>query len=141
MSSLGFGDEDVDMEPVRRRANKKRRVRTASSSVDEEDVGMEEATTPVKRTVLQPLPSGENQDPRLSEEQTAVSDSKPPRDAAAGKKWAKVKKTEQTMDAKGYLVFKDVEVWEEVDDIKPAKRAPPKSAGVKAPEASAPPSR
>ena len=36
------------------------------------------------------------------------------------------------MDDKGYMVFKDVDAWEEVDDVKPAKRAPAKSAGVKA---------
>ena len=42
--------------------------------------------------------------------------------AAPGKKWAKVKKTEQTMDAKGYMIFQDVETWEEVDDIKPVRK-------------------
>jgi hypothetical protein len=42
-----------------------------------------------------------------------------------------VKKTEQGMDDKGYMCFKDVEVWEEVDDVKPAKKAPTQSAGVK----------
>lgn len=37
------------------------------------------------------------------------------------------------MDAKGYMCFQDVEVWEEVDDVKPAKRAPAaaKSAAAK----------
>ena len=35
------------------------------------------------------------------------------------------------MDAKGYMCFQDVEVWEEVDDIKPARKAPAKSAGAK----------
>ena len=28
------------------------------------------------------------------------------------------------MDAKGYMCFADVEAWEEVDDIKPARKTP-----------------
>lgn len=65
---------------------------------------------------------------RFSDEPTAISPDKPPKQAAPGKKWVKVKKTEQTMDAKGYMCFQDVEVWEEVDDARAAK----KSAAVKA---------
>ena len=65
-----------------------------------------------------------NNMPRLSNEDTAVTPIKAPSQAAAiGKKWAKIKKTEQSTDAKGYMCFKDVEVWEEVDDVKPAKKA------------------
>ena len=61
----------------------------------------------------------------ISEETTAVSPVKAPAHAAApGKKWAKVKKTESSLDAKGYMCFKDVVAWEEVDDVKPAKKAP-----------------
>ena len=78
---------------------------------------------------------------RLSEEQTAVkTPDRPPRDAAPGKKWVQVKSTEQTMDAKGYMVFKDVMNWQEVDKPKPAKRLPAASAAVKsdAPDGDAP---
>ena len=42
------------------------------------------------------------------------------------------------MDAKGYMIFQDVETWEEVDDIKPVRKtaaakatAPQQSAGQK----------
>ena len=35
------------------------------------------------------------------------------------------------MDEKGYMVFKDVMNWEEVEKAKPAKRLPAASAGVK----------
>ena len=34
------------------------------------------------------------------------------------------------MDAKGYMCFQDVEVWEEVDDIKSAKRSAPIKANL-----------
>ena len=59
---------------------------------------------------------------RLSDEATAVTPQKPPQQAAPGKKWVKVKKTEQSFDAKGYMCFQDVEAWEEVDDVKPARK-------------------
>eukprot|EP00353_Schmidingerella_taraikaensis_P004646 CAMPEP_0185573192 /NCGR_PEP_ID=MMETSP0434-20130131/4966_1 /TAXON_ID=626734 ORGANISM="Favella taraikaensis, Strain Fe Narragansett Bay" /NCGR_SAMPLE_ID=MMETSP0434 /ASSEMBLY_ACC=CAM_ASM_000379 /LENGTH=69 /DNA_ID=CAMNT_0028189345 /DNA_START=1028 /DNA_END=1237 /DNA_ORIENTATION=- len=36
------------------------------------------------------------------------------------------------MDDKGYMVFKDVTSWEEVEDEKPAKRPAAKTMGVKA---------
>ena len=52
-----------------------------------------------------------------------MSPQKPPQQAAPGKKWVKVKKTEQTMDAKGYMCFQDVEAWEEVDDIKTVRKS------------------
>ena len=46
--------------------------------------------------------------------------SKPPDKApAAGMKWARVTKTEQTMDEKGYFVSRDYVDWEEVEDVKP----------------------
>lgn len=35
------------------------------------------------------------------------------------------------MDEKGYMVFKDVMNWEEIERPKPAKRIPAASAGVK----------
>ena len=98
-------DEDVEMKPVRRRANKKRRVQQ-ESSVDEDemaaapqqDVNMvdeQQERTPQKN-IFKQLAS-ENNDPnlRLSEEPTSVTpDKKPNRAAAPGKKWVKVKKTE-----------------------------------------------
>ena len=60
---------------------------------------------------------------RLSDEATAiVTPLKPTQAPAPGKKWVKVKKTEQTMDEKGYMCFKDVEVWEEVEAAKPARK-------------------
>ena len=74
---------------------------------------------------------------RLSEEPTAVTPSKPPQDAAPGKKWVKVKKTEQTMDAKGYMCFQDVEAWEEVDDIKPARKTAAAKASAPAAQSTA----
>lgn len=72
--------------------------------------------------------SGAKQQIRISDEATAVTPFKPPHAAAPGKKWAKVKKTEQSMDDKGYMCFKDVEVWEEVEDVRAAAR---KTAGAK----------
>ena len=51
---------------------------------------------------------------------------------APGKKWAKVTRTETTMDDKGYMVTKDVDSWEEVDDVKPVRKAAPQvNAAVK----------
>ena len=54
-------------------------------------------------------------------------------------KWVRVKKTEQTMDEKGYMVFRDVEEWEEVKHVekaaavKHAGTAQAKPTGVKKP--------
>ena len=50
-----------------------------------------------------------------------------------------MKKTETSIDAKGYMCTQDVEVWEEVDDIKPVRKsaAAKKPAGEKIPTASA----
>ncbi len=90
-----------------------------------------ERKSPEKR-ILQPL-AAEDSNLNMSEEKTAATPCKPVQAAAPGKKWAKVKKTEQTMDSKGYMVFQDVEVWEEVEDTRQAakKAIAPKSVGVK----------
>ena len=45
---------------------------------------------------------------------------KPKQPAAPGKKWVKVMRTEQTIDEKGYFVSRDVEEWEEVEDLRKA---------------------
>ena len=40
-------------------------------------------------------------------------------------KWQKVKKTETSIDAKGYMCTQDVVIWEEVEDVRPAKKTAP----------------
>ena len=97
---------------------------------------MAETTSPKSpKHVLKPITEDYNV-PRLSNEDTAVTPLKAPKQAAAiGKKWVKIKKTEQTLDAKGYMCFKDVEVWEEVEDVKPAKKAAAKILDAEKPSA------
>ena len=95
---------------------------------------MNSATHESPKRVLQTI-ADENNANLMSEEATAITPNKQPtKPAAPGKKWVKVKRTETSMDAKGYMCTQDVEVWEEVDDVKPAKRstaAAKKSAGEK----------
>lgn len=64
---------------------------------------------------------------RLSDMQTQPS-SRPP--AAPGKRWARVTRTEQTMDEKGYFVSRDYEEWEEVEDAKKSATLKPKQSTV-----------
>ena len=125
--------EDEEMIPTRRRVNKKRRIQRDSSvdensAADEPMQDLQEPKTPVTNKS-----SAADMNLRLSEEQTAMrTPDKPLREAAPGMKWVQVKSTEQLMDNKGYMVFQDVTKWEEIEDMKPIKRAAPaKSAGVK----------
>ena len=108
-------DEDVDMAPVRRRTKKRRVQRDSSVDEDEHMVATENQANNNEKSpsrVLQTIADDNNiasasnaKQLRLSDEPTAVTPQKPPRQVAPGKKWVKVKKTEQTMDAKGYMCF------------------------------------
>ena len=93
-----------------------------------QDADKKSIETPTKKA-LKPIDSNRRSTidatPKLEEEPTneVTPFGRPNEAPEPGKKWVKIKKTEQTMDAKGYMCFKDVEVWEQVDDVKQARKA------------------
>lgn len=70
----------------------------------------------------------------LDAELTDMSKCGPP---APGKKWVQVKKTESGMAADGTFFARDYMVWEQVDDVKPAKGQKKEPAQKRAPAAAA----